>query len=166
MFGHSEQASPISEGVIEIWINSHLARENNLTTRHTWATQAPRAATFRDDYQRVEPGPPYSSAVLHTKTSTGRPWVAWTLSQCHPWSTLGCHPTQRSSKLLSLQGHINLICSSTQLNACCSRVQPTRSLIDTGGGYHLRSSEYEIRPLSTFPSGIPHFPLVVPPDLK
>jgi hypothetical protein len=27
MFGCSEQASPISEGVIEIRINSHLARE-------------------------------------------------------------------------------------------------------------------------------------------
>jgi hypothetical protein len=27
MFEHSEQASPISEGVMEIRINSHLARE-------------------------------------------------------------------------------------------------------------------------------------------
>jgi hypothetical protein len=26
MFEHSEQASPISEGVVEIQINSHLAR--------------------------------------------------------------------------------------------------------------------------------------------
>jgi hypothetical protein len=33
-FEHSEQASPISEGVAEIRINSHLPRENNLTTRH------------------------------------------------------------------------------------------------------------------------------------
>jgi hypothetical protein len=31
----SKQASPISEGVAEIRINSHLARVNNLTTRHT-----------------------------------------------------------------------------------------------------------------------------------
>jgi hypothetical protein len=31
----SEQASPVSEGVTEISINSHLARENNLTTQHT-----------------------------------------------------------------------------------------------------------------------------------
>jgi hypothetical protein len=28
----SEQAAPIFEGVVEIRINSHLARENNLTT--------------------------------------------------------------------------------------------------------------------------------------
>jgi hypothetical protein len=41
--------------------------------------------------------------------------------------------------------------------------QPMRSLIDTGRGYHLRSSEYENRTLSPFPSGILHFPLVAPP---
>jgi hypothetical protein len=43
-----EQVSPISESVTEIQINSHLARENNLTTR---------VVTFRNDYQRVELGP-------------------------------------------------------------------------------------------------------------
>jgi hypothetical protein len=34
MFELREQASPISEVVMEIRINSHLVRENNLTTRH------------------------------------------------------------------------------------------------------------------------------------
>jgi hypothetical protein len=33
-------------------------------------------ATFRDDYQNVEPGPPYPSAIVHAKTMTGSPWVA------------------------------------------------------------------------------------------
>jgi hypothetical protein len=42
----------------------------------------------------------------------------------------------------------------------------TRSLIDTGGGYHLRSSESDIWPLSTFPSIILHFFLVALPSLK
>jgi hypothetical protein len=40
-----------------------------------------------------------------------------------------------------------------------------QSLIDIGGGYHFWSSEYEKRPLSTFPSGILHFPLVALPGL-
>jgi hypothetical protein len=40
-------------------------------------------------------------------------------------------------KLLSLRDPINPICVSTQLNVCCNRAQPMRSLIDTGGGYHL-----------------------------
>jgi hypothetical protein len=53
---NSEQASQISEGVMEIRINITL-QGNSLTTRHMWATQAPRVATFRDDYQRVGPGP-------------------------------------------------------------------------------------------------------------
>jgi hypothetical protein len=41
--------------------------------------KATRVATFRDDYQRVEPGPPYPSVVFHAKISTGSPWVARTL---------------------------------------------------------------------------------------
>jgi hypothetical protein len=137
----------------------------NLTTRHMWATKATRVATFHDGYQRVEPGPPYPSVIIHTKTTTGSPWVARTLSKCHSWSTVGCHPTQRPSKLLSLRDPIILVCASIQLNAYCNRAQPTWSLIDTCGGYHLRSSEYENRPLSTFPSGILHFLLVAPPGL-
>jgi hypothetical protein len=137
----------------------------NLETWHTWATKATRVTTFRDDYQRVELGPPYPSVVFHVKTLTGSSWVTRTLSQCHSWSTVGCRPTQWPSKLLSLWDTIKLVCASTQLNAYCNRAQPTWSLIDTGGGYHLRSSEYENIPLSTFPSGTLHFPLVAPPSL-
>jgi hypothetical protein len=29
------------------------------------------------------------------------------------------------------------VCASTQLNACCNGAQPTQSLINTSGGYHL-----------------------------
>jgi hypothetical protein len=36
--GRSEQASPISEGVAEILRSP--CNGNNLTTRHTWATEA------------------------------------------------------------------------------------------------------------------------------
>jgi hypothetical protein len=151
-------------GVTEIQINSHLARYQPSNTTHV-SHEGTRVTTFHNDYQRVESGPPYPGVVFHVKTSTGSPWVAQTLSHCHPWSTVRCRPTQRPSKLLSLRDPINYVCASTQLNACCNRAQSTRSLIDTGGGYHLRSSEYENRPLSTFPSGILHFPLVAPSDL-
>jgi hypothetical protein len=133
MFEHREQASPISEGVTEIRITITL-QGINLATWHTWATKATRVATFHDDYQRVEPDLPYPSAIFHAKTSTGNLWVAQTLSQCHPWSTVGCHPTQWPSTLLSLWDPINPICTSTQHNTCCNRAQPMRSLIDIGGG--------------------------------
>jgi hypothetical protein len=49
---------------MEIQINSQPCKGNNLTTRNMWATEAPRVATVHDDYQRVEPGPPYPSAHL------------------------------------------------------------------------------------------------------
>jgi hypothetical protein len=52
------------------------------------------------------------------------------------------------------------------INACCSRAQPTQSLIDTGRGYLHRCFEHENRPFSPFPSGILHFSLVAPPGLK
>jgi hypothetical protein len=48
------------------------------------------------------------------------------------------------------------------INACYNRAQPTQSLIDTGGGYHLQSSEHENISLSSFSSGILHFPLLAP----
>jgi hypothetical protein len=163
-FEHSEQASHISEGVAEIRINITL-QGINLATQHTWATKATRVTTFRDDYQRVEPGPPYPSVVFNAKTSTGSPWVVRTLFQCHPWSTVGCRPTQQPSTLLTLRNLINPVCASTQPNTYCNMVQPTQSLIDSGSGYHIKSSEYEDRALSTFPSGILHFSLLVLPDL-
>jgi hypothetical protein len=51
MFEHSEQASSISEGVVEIRINIQPCKGNNLTTQHTWFTKTPRVTTVQDDYQ-------------------------------------------------------------------------------------------------------------------
>jgi hypothetical protein len=49
MFRCGEQASPISEGVTEIRINSQPCKGNNLITRHPWTTEAPRVATVHND---------------------------------------------------------------------------------------------------------------------
>jgi hypothetical protein len=86
---------------------------NNLTTWHTWVTKAPRMIIVHDDYQRVEPGSAYPSAGLPRDISTGiRGWPPHYPS-VHPLSTVGCRPTQRPSKLLSLRDPINLVCAST-----------------------------------------------------
>jgi hypothetical protein len=77
----------------------------------------------------------------------------------------GVSSNSATVKTTKFVGPINLVCASTQLNAYCNREQPTRSLIDTGGAYHLGSSEYENRLLSTFLSGILQFPLVAQPGL-
>jgi hypothetical protein len=37
------------------------------------------------------------------------------------------------------------------INACCNKAQPTRSLIDTGRGYHLQSYKHENIPLIALP---------------
>jgi hypothetical protein len=75
----SEQASPISEGVTDIWIDITL-QGNNLTTWHTWATQAPRVATIRNDYQRVETGSYLALVSSSTWYLDGHTLVAQTLS--------------------------------------------------------------------------------------
>jgi hypothetical protein len=71
MFVHSEQASPISEGVAEIRINSDLAKE--ITCQHDTREphryhEWPHFALTIKESGRVLPHP---SAVFHTKTSTG-----------------------------------------------------------------------------------------------
>jgi hypothetical protein len=132
----------------------------NLATRHTWVTKATRVTTFHDNYQRVELGSPYPSVIFHAKISIGSSWVARILSQYHPWSTVGCRLTHQLSKLLSLRDP--WILYAPVHNQSCSSGSDGRSSINSGGGYHLQSSEYENIPLSIFPSGIFHFPLIAP----
>jgi hypothetical protein len=84
MFGLDKQASPIFDGVMEIRINIQPYKGNNLKTRHTWAMKAPQVATVHDDYQRVEPDPPYPSVIFHAYASVDTPWVSWTLSHWTP----------------------------------------------------------------------------------
>jgi hypothetical protein len=43
---------------------------------------------------------------------------------------------------------------------------PTRALIDTGGGYHLRAPNFRSDHSSSFSSSILHFPLIAPPSLQ
>jgi hypothetical protein len=119
----------------------NLARENNLTTWHTWATKASRVTTVHNDYQRVEPGPPYPSAIFHA------------------YALVGCHPTQRPSKLLSLW-ELKKSRMRQYTTQTCSPGLDNQSLIESGGGYNRGALNFWSRPLSTFPSSILHFPLI------
>jgi hypothetical protein len=76
MFGLSEQSSPISNGVMAIRISIHLARDKNLTTRHTRAKRAPRVATVHDVIKESSQVLRHPSAVFHTYASVDTPWVA------------------------------------------------------------------------------------------
>jgi hypothetical protein len=66
-------------GVTDIWINIIL-QGNNLTTRHTWVTQAPRGPPFAMTIKELDRILPRPSDISHMKTSMGSPWVTRTLS--------------------------------------------------------------------------------------
>jgi hypothetical protein len=140
----------------------YILQGNNLITWQTWVTQTPWVATVHDDYQRVKPGPPYPSACLPRDTSTGiRGWPPH-YPNVHPLSMVGCRPTLRSLKLLSLWDTIILYASVH--NQSCSPGSDDRSSIDTDRGYHLRPN-IKTHHSPPFPSCILHFPLVALPVL-
>jgi hypothetical protein len=63
-------------------------------------------------------------------------------------------------------GHsICLVCVST-FKCLFIRIQPTRALNDTGGGYHLGAPNFRSDHSSSFPSSILPFPLIASPDLQ
>jgi hypothetical protein len=151
MFERSEQASPISEGVVEIRINSHHVREitwkyntHEPQRQHEWP---PFTMTIKESGWVL----PHPSVIFHVKTSMGSPWVARTLSHCTfvKWGKLSSNSaTVEATKFM--RSHKSRM-RKYIINACCNGAQPTRSLIYTGGGYHLQSSKYENRPISLLP---------------
>jgi hypothetical protein len=68
--------SPMSEGVIKIQINSQPCKGINLTTRHTWATEATRAATVHDEAKKSGRVLPCTSVIFHAYALADTPWVA------------------------------------------------------------------------------------------
>jgi hypothetical protein len=129
-----------------------------------WVLKTPQVATVQDAIKESGRVLPHPNAHLPHDISTGiRGWPMH-YPDVHPGDVVGYHPTRQPSKLLSLWDPINPVWPVH--NQCLFlRAQPTQSLIDTGRGYHLRSSEHENKPHSNFPSGILHFPLVDMPGL-
>jgi hypothetical protein len=70
--GVVNKPSLIFKGVAEIWINNQPCKGNNLTTWHTWATEATIYDVVKES-GRVQPHP---SAVFHAYGSADKPWVA------------------------------------------------------------------------------------------
>jgi hypothetical protein len=78
---------------------------------------------------------------------------------------VGYRPTQQHTKLLSL-GIPYVPFALVHFKCLFIRTQPTRALIDTGGGYHLGAPNIRSDHSSSFPSSILHFPLIAPPSLQ
>jgi hypothetical protein len=77
----------------------------------------------------------------------------------------GYRPTQRHVKLLSL-GIPYVPYASVHFKCLFIRIQPTRALNNTGGGYHLGALNFRSDHSSSFPSSILHFLLIAPPGLQ
>jgi hypothetical protein len=157
--------SPMPEGVTEIWINSQPCKGINLTT---WNTQAQR----HDEWQPFMTWPKsrtrsYVALVSSSTRMPQRTHRGWPKDYpiVHPWNEVRYHPTRRHMKLLSL-GIPYAPYALVHFKCLFIRTQPTRALIDTGGGYHLRAPNLRSRPLSTFPPSILYFPQIAPPGLQ
>jgi hypothetical protein len=83
----------------------------------------------------------------------------------HLWSEVRYHPTHQHINLLSL-GIPYVPYAPVHFKCLFNRAQPTRTLIDTGGGYHLGAPNIRSDHSSSFPSSILHFPLIAPSKIQ
>jgi hypothetical protein len=113
MFRCCEQASPISEGVVEIIINGQPCKGNNLTTQHTWAKRAPRVAIVHDKVKELGQVLPRPSAIFHVSTSADSLWVARHYPFYTSKSEVRYHLTRWHTKILSLRDPITHVCTNT-----------------------------------------------------
>jgi hypothetical protein len=132
--------SPMSEGVVEIRINSQLCKSINLTTRNT---QTQRHQEWHDMTRKSGRVLPRSSVVFHTYVSVDTPCVARTLSHCTPvkrgkvsFNSLTHEATQFGIPYVSY--------ALVHFKCLFIRTQPLRAIIDTGGGLPPWSSEFMI----------------------
>jgi hypothetical protein len=158
------KSSPISEGVVEIWINSQPCKGINLTTRHTQVQRAPRVATVHDVIKELGQVLPRSSVIFHAYASADTQWVARTLSNWTPVKWGKVSSNLLTHKATQFGDSIYPVCVST-FKCLFIRTQQMWALIDTGGSYHLGSPNLGSRSLSTFSSSILHFLLIAPPGL-
>jgi hypothetical protein len=107
---------------------------------------------------------PCPSAVFHAYALVDTPWVARTLSHCTPMKRGKVSSNLLTPEATQLGDSICPVCIST-FKCLFIRTQPTRALIDTGGGYHLGALNLRSDHSSSFLSSILHFSLIAPPGL-
>jgi hypothetical protein len=155
----------MSEGVAEIWINNQPCKGINLITWHTQAQRASWVATIHDVTKKSGRVLPHPSAIFHAYASADTSWVARTLSHYTSvkWGKVSSNSSTHEAT--QFEDFICLICVST-FKCLFNRAQPTWSLIDTGGGYHLEALNLISNHSSSFTSSILSFPLFAPPGLQ
>jgi hypothetical protein len=133
MFRCDEQASPIFEGVAEIWINSQPCKGMNLTTWHMWARRAPRVAIAHDMIKESGWVLPHFSVIFHAYASMDTSWVAWTLSHCTPTKRGKVSSNSATHEATKFVGPQKISYVPVHNQSLFIPTQPTRALIDTSG---------------------------------
>jgi hypothetical protein len=160
--GAANKPSPISEGVVEIQINSQPYKGINLTTQHTQARRAPRVTTIHDEVKETIRAHLTLVHVFHVYASADTPWVAHALSHYTPVmygriaSILVAHDATQFG---------DFICVGT-FKCLFIQTRPTRAITGTGGDYHLGAPNIRSDHSPSFPSSILHFSLIAPPGLN
>jgi hypothetical protein len=162
--GVVNKPSPISEGVTKISINSQLCKGINLTTRHTQAQRAPRVAIVHDAVKKLGRVLPHPSVVFHAYNSANTPWVDRTLSHYTSVKRGKVSSNSLTHKATQFGDSTSPVCIST-FKCLFIQTQPTRALIDIGGGYHLEALNIRSHHSPSFPSSILHFHLIAPSGL-
>jgi hypothetical protein len=140
----------MSEGIMEIWINSQSCKGINLTTRHTQAHMAPRVATIHDEVKEMIRAHLTLMHVFHAYASTDTPWVAHALSHFTPVRYGRIASISAAYDATQFGDSICPICVST------FQMLVQHGSTDVGLNRHRRGlppwrSEYQIRPLPFLP---------------
>jgi hypothetical protein len=161
--GAANKPSSISEGVVEIRINSQPCKGINLTTRHTQAQRAPRVATVHDAVKETIRGHHTLVHVFHAYASADTPWVAHALSHYTIVRYGRIASVSAAHDATQFGDSICHICVST-VKCLFIPTQSTRALTNTSEGYHLGAPNIRSDHSPSFPSSILHFPIIAPPD--
>jgi hypothetical protein len=102
--------------------------------------------------------------VFHAYASTNILWVAHALSHCTPvrYGRIASVPVAHNT--IKFGDSICPVRVST-FKCLFTQTQPMWVLTDTGGGYHIEALNFRSDHSSSFPSSIPPFPLITPPDI-
>jgi hypothetical protein len=122
-------------------------------------------ATIHDMTKKPGRVLPRPSVVFHAYASVDTPWVARTLSH---YTSVKCGNVSSNSlthEATQFGYSICLVCVSI-FKCLFNRAQPMRTLIDTGGCYHLKALNFRSDHSFSFISSILPFPLITPPSLQ
>jgi hypothetical protein len=94
---------------------------------------------------------PLPSVVFHTITSMSNPWVAWTLSHYTSFKRGKVSSNSAIVETTKFAGAHKSHMRQYIIKSLFIWAQPMRALIDSGGGYHLRSSEFTVQTTLNLP---------------